>query len=156
MSNLSNKIKSYCKKNYWALLGFLFNPIGTLIFLGSVVSFYETDINFKLTIWGYIVAVIIALIVLTKLNSKFKKLEHGVTRGLLLSILPMVIWCAGFGIVYALNSLAGNAVTYWVICGAFFIASRFCYIMHEIKNSDKEESEPTTPPTQTETGANNA
>lgn len=45
-----NKIMSYFKENYWALLGFLCNPIGTLIFVGTMVSLYETNVEFKLTI----------------------------------------------------------------------------------------------------------
>lgn len=130
-----NKIMSYFKENYWALLGFLCNPIGTLIFVGTMVSLYETNVEFKLTIWGYIIAVIIAIIVLVKLNGKFKQMQHGVARGLLLSILPIVIWVGGFGLVWAMSNMADKAVTYWCICGAFFIASRFFYIMHEIKKS---------------------
>lgn len=143
-----NKIKSYFKENYWALLGFLFNPIGTLIYLGTMISFYETNINFKLTVWGYIVAVIIALIVLAKLNSKFKNMQHGITRGLLLSILPMIIWLAGFGLIWAMTKMADNAMTYWLVCLAFFIASRFCYIMHEIKKSNPEDTTQTNSDTQ--------
>lgn len=63
-------------------------------------------------------------------------MQHGVARGLLLSILPIVIWVGGFGLVWAMSNMADKAVTYWCICGAFFIASRFFYIMHEIKKSN--------------------
>lgn len=134
---------SYCKENAWALCGFLLNPIGTILYLGCVVSFYETNVSFRLTFWGMLATILVAVIVFAKINGKFKQMKHGVTRGLLLSILPMLVWVGGFFLIWTFSKYGDMAVNYWMIAVVFFIASRFCYIMHEIQKSSDSDTENT-------------
>lgn len=140
-----SKILSYCKDNAWGLAGFILNPIGTILYLGCVVSFYETDAGFRLTFWGILALLLVGIIVMVKVNGKFKQMQHGVARGLLLSILPMLVWVGGFFLVWTFDKYGDMAMEYWLIAVVFFIASRFCYIMHEIKKSpttnENEKSE---------------
>lgn len=131
-----SKIISYFKDNVWAILGFILNPIGVLIYLGCVLTAYETNVPFRFTIWGLIILAIFAIVVLVKLNSRFKAMKHSVGRGLLLSIVPAIIWLGGFVICWALQNMGNDSVMHWCICGVFFVASRFCYIMDEIKKSN--------------------
>lgn len=130
-----SKIVSYFKENMWALFGFLLNPVGTILYLGCVVSFYETDVNFRLTFWGMLAMILIAIIVLAKLNGKFKQMKHGIVRGLLLSILPLLVWAGGFFLIWTFGKYGDMALNYWIYAVLFFISSRFCYVMHEIQKS---------------------
>lgn len=130
-----NKLLQYCKDHVWALLGFLFNPIAPLLYLGTKLSFYQTGIEFRLTIWGVIVLIVISVIICAKLQGKIKQMEHGVTRGVLLSILPMVIWIAGFALLSGLQLFNDGGMSYWLVCGVFFIFSRICYIIDEVQQS---------------------
>ena len=121
-------------------LGFVIQYIVPIILFGNVIPYTRGTIEAGLTVMGYIAMGIIAFILIGKIKAYLLSKPKSLTRGIILSIFPVVAWLiVNIGISAVVNFL-NSFLDYWHYTIIFIIIGRLFYILDEAL-TDKELKE---------------
>lgn len=112
-------------------LGFIFQYIIPVVLFGGVIPYTHDGIAAGLTKMGYIAIAVIALILTHKLKEWLLGREKSLTRGLLLSVFPIVWWLIIFLALGWVEGFVVSLAAYWKRILLFIVLGRLFYTVSE-------------------------
>ena len=137
MKNILKKI--FTLKNLFLVLGFTFMYIVPIILFGEVIPYTHDTLDAGLTKAGYVAVAIIAVIICKKLKERILALPKCLTRGLVLSIFPIMYWViASVGVDWLLSFLTSishyvDRLIIFIIIGRLFYTAEETIVASERK-----------------------
>ena len=109
------------------VFAYIFQYLMPIVLFGFVVPYIRGNAGTGMTGAGIIALCLVISITYRKLEKKIDENIKGVWHGILLSIVPIIIWLAlGIGIQRVLD-FVNTLVDYWWIAFIFIIIGRICY-----------------------------
>lgn len=126
--------------NIFAAVAFIVQYICPIVLFGTVIPYTRNSVSKGLTAMGIIALVIIALIISGKFKDKIKAMPHGLLRGALLSIFPVVFWIIGNIGIKKVTRFITEFSSYWGYLIIFIIIGRLLYLISEIMLASETEA----------------
>lgn len=112
-------------------VGFLFQYIIPIILFGNVIPFTHGAVQAGLTASGYIACGVLLFILIRKLKEWLHGKPKSLTRGIILSIFPIVIWLVINFALGAVSRFLASFISYWHYVIIFIVIGRMFYVMDE-------------------------
>ena len=137
---LPKKMWKGVKKNYLALLGFIFCvvvPAALLIEIASRAPAVVLGIRVS-----FITCLVLGIIFLV-LQGRIKRFAHKcspICERILLIVLLFCWWAIGIGIALGIKHFSDKILTFWWSVGICWAIGSGCYLLHAMKKGEKYES----------------
>lgn len=115
----------------FSLLGFAIQYVCPIAIFGDIVPFTREGVGRCLTGMGYAAIALVLFFATKKFKEWLLQKPKSITRGLLLSVFPIVWWAA---ILIALEFLGTTVMAlsqYWSHVIIFILVGRGCYVVSE-------------------------
>lgn len=125
----------------FSLFGFIIQYVCPVVIFGDIVPFTREGVGRCLTGMGYMAIALVLFFATKKIKEWLLQKPKSITRGLLLSVFPIVWWVA---VAVALDFLGATVISltnYWSRVIVFILIGRGCYVVAEalaVEEGDKK------------------
>ncbi len=121
----------FSPSNIFATLGFVFQYVVPLALFSTVIPYTHGAISAGLTKTGWVAVAILCLVLVKKAKEKILSKPKSITRGVILSIFPILLWFAVNLVVDYIVGFIADFAAYWDKVILFILIGRLFYTIHE-------------------------
>lgn len=124
---------------FFSIAGFSIQYVLPIVLFGELVPYTKEGFGRCLTGMGYVAVALILFFASKKFKEWVLQKPKSLSRGLLLSIFPIVWWAAILIGLNFLGTVVMELATYWSAVIIFIVLGRGCYVVSEtLSEGDKK------------------